>query len=163
MNEKRSGCQVVSIGHNIYVMGGENIIIYTSSVEVLKINANKLIPPHEVSESTKTSSNGLEMVKGDASDKTMNDSNNDGQPDAQSAAFLPLCTSKNDPTNPSFVTVLQRVLFMEETIGFEHDPSALLIRRIKFLETNICEESQKSGKALLERVDNLEVSYFGKK
>ena len=93
----------------------------------------------------------------------MDDSNNDGQSAAQSDAFTHLRTSKNDPTNPSFVTTHQRILFMEKSIGLKHDPSAFLIRRIQFLETNICEESQKSGKALLERVDNLEVSYFGKK
>ena len=103
------------------------------------------------------------MLKDDGNDKAMNDSNNDGQPSAQSDAFTHLRTSKNDPTNPSLVTVHQRVLLLEESIGLKHDPSALLIRRIKLLETNICEESQNSGKSLTERVDNLEEAFFGKK
>ena len=163
MNEKRCGCQAVSIGPSIYVMGGENDAVVTSSVQVLEINTNKLIPPREENDCMKTCSNLIESSKGDGNEKAMNDNNDDDQSATRSHAFAYFRTSKNDPTNPSFVTIHQRVLFMEESVGLKHDSSAVLLKRIKFLETNICDDSQNSGNALTERVDNLEVSFFGKK
>ena len=163
MKERKWNCQAVSIDSKIFIIGDKNNHTTFSSLEVLETRTNKLIPPQEENERMKNCSDLLEAETNDGNDIPMNDSNDDAQSTTRSAILTDLSTCKNDPTNSSFMTVNQRVLLMEESVGLKHDPSALLIRRIEFLERNICGENQELGKPLIERVDNLEASFFRKK
>ena len=144
-------------------MGGWSGSTITSDVEVFETNTNKPIPTQEETKSMKNCSHLQKVLTNDANGKAMNDSNDDVQSATQYDVFTHPSTCKTDSTTSSVMTVHQRVLCMEESVGLKHDPSAVLIRRIEFLETNIFGEIQDSGKALTERVDYLEVSFFGKK
>ena len=165
MKEKRSSCQAVTIGPKIYVMGGKNdysCSSITSSVEVFETSTNKTIPPQE-EENIKHCSHLQQMLKNDENDKPTIDTNYVVLPATQTDIICHLCALKNDPKKSSFMTAHQRVLLMEESVGLKHDSSTILIRRVEFLEMNICGENKDSGKSLTERIDNLEVSLFGKK
>ena len=170
MLEIRSGCQAVSICSKIVVMGGQNDYTVHSSVEAFDTITDRSIPPREEGILEIISKMPvmlymcmvlLTQMKKDEIDTILNSNTEDGQPATQTNVLTRHVTSTNDSTRSSSMTVHQRVLFIEENIGQTHDPSAILIKRIEFLEIHVLGEIQNTGKSLTKRIEDLEASFFG--
>ena len=176
MKQKRGGCVATAVGNRIYIVGGQNETGFLSSCEVFNSSANTWLSTITDMNEKKAACQAVTIgtkiyVMGGTNYTTIHSSleafetiseNSDDILSTGSDRFAQLSISQNYVERSSSMTVHQRVLFLEKNVGVKHDPSALLIRRIEFLEKNIYGESKDKDVTNIKRMNDLHASFFGK-